>query len=59
LDRDIVKIKDLARNTKVITTEKDFVRIKNKFDDNLFYLPIISVIDDQSFNEIIFKALNN
>ena len=38
-DQDIKRIKKLASNKKIITTEKDFVRLKGKFLNNqLFYL---------------------
>lgn len=40
-DEEIKKIKQKANGKPVITTEKDYVRIKDKFDSNqLFYLPI-------------------
>ena len=43
LVKDILEIKDLAKNNKIITTEKDFVRLKGSLpSEQLFYLPIQS-----------------
>lgn len=39
---EIVTIKNKSKNKISITTEKDFVRLKNKNIDSLFYLPIKS-----------------
>lgn len=40
-DKDILKIKNLAQNNIIITTEKDYVRLKGKLpSEQLFYLPI-------------------
>ncbi|UOX32258.1 tetraacyldisaccharide 4'-kinase [Flavobacterium sediminilitoris] len=55
-DQDIKRIKKLASNKKIITTEKDFVRLKGKFLNNqLFYLPIKSRIieNENNFNSKI------
>lgn len=42
-EKDIAEIKNKAQDRKIITTEKDFVRLKGKLPDNqLFYLPIKS-----------------
>ena len=42
-DKDILEIKNLAKNNKIITTEKDFVRLKGSLpSEQLFYLPIQS-----------------
>ena len=56
-DQDIFRIKNLAKENKIITTEKDFVRIKDKFNDNLFFLPIVSEIDTQEFENFMIKSL--
>ena len=43
LEKDIIDIKEKAKNNIIITTEKDFVRLSEKLkSDNLFYLPIKS-----------------
>ena len=42
-DKDILEIKNLAKNNKIITTEKDYVRLKGSLpSEQLFYLPIQS-----------------
>jgi tetraacyldisaccharide 4'-kinase len=42
-EKDIAEIKNKAQDKKIITTEKDFVRLKGKLPDSqLFYLPIKS-----------------
>ena len=42
-DKDILEIKKLAQNNIVITTEKDYVRLKGSLpSEQLFYLPIKS-----------------
>ena len=42
-DKDILEIKNLAQNNIIITTEKDFVRLKGSVpNEQLFYLPIQS-----------------
>ena len=42
-EKDIVEIKNKSQNKIIITTEKDFVRLKGSFASNqLFYLPIRS-----------------
>lgn len=41
--RDIKTISDKAKNNKIITTEKDYVRLKDELpEEQLFYLPIQS-----------------
>ena len=39
---DIENIKQQSKDSIIITTEKDYVRLKNESIDNLFYLPIKS-----------------
>lgn len=42
-DKDIIEIKNLAQNNIIITTEKDYVRLKGSLpSEKLFYLPIQS-----------------
>jgi tetraacyldisaccharide 4'-kinase len=42
-DKDILEIKKLAQNSIIITTEKDYVRLKGSLpSEQLFYLPIQS-----------------
>ena len=42
-DKDILEIRNLAKNNKIITTEKDYVRLKGSLpSEQLFYLPIQS-----------------
>ena len=42
-EQDIIDINKKAGNKIIITTEKDFVRLNDKLqNDNLFYLPIKS-----------------
>ena len=42
-DKDILEIKNLAQNNIIITTEKDYVRLKGRLpSEQLFYLPIQS-----------------
>lgn len=42
-DKDILEIKNLAQNNIIITTEKDYVRLKGSLpNEQLFYLPIQS-----------------
>lgn len=55
-DKDIVKIKKLARNNMIITTEKDYVRLKGSLpSEQLFYLPIRStfVSGNENFDKKI------
>ena len=43
LEKDILEIKEKAKNKIIITTEKDFVRLSEKLpNESLFYLPIKS-----------------
>lgn len=41
-ENDLKEIQNKAQNRKIITTEKDFVRLKDSGLSNLFYLPIKS-----------------
>lgn len=53
---DILNIKDQSENKIVITTEKDYVRLKDSFStDEIFYLPIKTsfIKDSQKFDEVV------
>lgn len=55
-DADILEIKNKAQNKLIVTTEKDYVRLKESFSSNqLFYLPIKTAFinDSVNFDEII------
>jgi tetraacyldisaccharide 4'-kinase len=55
-DKDILEIKNLAQNNIIITTEKDYVRLKGSLpSEQLFYLPIQSsfVSGSENFNKTI------
>jgi tetraacyldisaccharide 4'-kinase len=48
-DKDILEIKNLAQNNIIITTEKDYVRLKGSLPgEQLFYLPIQSSFISES-----------
>jgi tetraacyldisaccharide 4'-kinase len=50
-DKDILEIKNLAQNNIIITTEKDYVRLKGSLpSEQLFYLPIQSSFISESDN---------
>jgi tetraacyldisaccharide 4'-kinase len=55
-EKDLTEIKSKAQNKVVITTEKDFVRLKDSLPkEQLFYLPIRSsfLSDSENFDNII------
>ncbi|MFV8270893.1 tetraacyldisaccharide 4'-kinase [Flavobacterium sp. GT2N3] len=55
-DKDILEIKKLAQNNIIITTEKDYVRLKGSLpSEQLFYLPIQSsfVSGSENFDKTI------
>lgn len=59
-DKEIEEIKSKANGKIIITTEKDYVRIKDKFDGNqLFYLPIKTEFlnDVELFNRLIVDLI--
>lgn len=61
-EKDITDIKNKAQNKIIITTEKDYVRLKGQLPkEQLFYLPIKSsfVSNRKSFDDAIFRLLNN
>lgn len=50
-EKELLEIKNKAQNKIIITTEKDFVRMKNSFsNEQLFYLPIRSSFISNSDN---------
>lgn len=50
-EKELMEIKNKAQNKIIITTEKDFVRMKNSFsNEQLFYLPIRSSFISNSDN---------
>ncbi|MEC5166299.1 tetraacyldisaccharide 4'-kinase [Flavobacterium sp. PL11] len=61
-DKDILEIKKLAQNKIIITTEKDYVRLKGNLpSEQLFYLPIQSKFvanNDNSGNNFDKTILN-
>ncbi len=61
-DKDIATIKDKAGNKIIVTTEKDYVRLKGAIPEGqLFYLPIRSVFLDNApqFDKIITAYVDN
>lgn len=57
-EKDILEIKEKAKGKIIITTEKDFVRLKGNLPkEQLFYLPIKSsfLSAKENFNNSIFK----
>ena len=61
-EKDILEIKNKAQNKIIITTEKDYVRLKGQLPkEQLFYLPIKSsfVSNGDHFDDSIFTFLKN
>lgn len=61
-DKDILEIKEKAKGKIIITTEKDFVRLKGNLpSEQLFYLPIMSqfLFDRNGFDDCILKFISN
>ncbi len=57
-EKDILEIKNKANNKIIITTEKDYVRLKDSINqEQLFYLPIKSafVVDSENFDKTIIN----
>ena len=54
-EKDIDKIKTLSTDKIILTTEKDYMRLSPLIDNNLFYLPMTSIIinENEDFNQII------
>ncbi|MBG6110655.1 tetraacyldisaccharide 4'-kinase [Flavobacterium sp. CG_9.10] len=61
-DKDILEIKNLAQNNIIITTEKDYVRLKGSLpSEQLFYLPIQSsfISGPETSGENFDKTITN
>lgn len=61
-DKDILEIKEKAKGKIIITTEKDFVRLKGNLPvAQLFYLPIMSqfLFEQNGFDDCIKKFISN
>lgn len=61
-DTDLEEIQKKAQNKKIITTEKDFVRLKDsKLTSQLYYLPIKStfITNRQNFDATILEYVKN
>ncbi|PZD76778.1 tetraacyldisaccharide 4'-kinase [Mesonia sp. K7] len=54
------EIQGLKKHNKIVTTEKDFMRLQNHFsEDQLYYLPITTKINrEEDFQQIILDYLN-
>ena len=60
-ENDINQIKVKANGNRIITTEKDYMRLKGKLPPKqLFYLPItVRFLENETlFNDLILKAIN-
>lgn len=60
-EKDILDIKNKAKNNIIITTEKDYVRLKGQLPkEQLFYLPIKSsfISNSEGFDKAIFTYLS-
>lgn len=57
-EEDIINIKNQSENKMIITTEKDYVRLKDSFKENeIFYLPIKTSFVESSnkFDELVLN----
>ncbi|WP_310379017.1 tetraacyldisaccharide 4'-kinase [Flavobacterium sp.] len=57
-ENDLLEINNKSQNKIIITTEKDFVRLKGSIpSEQLFYLPIRSslIVDDENFDKTIMN----
>ena len=60
-DKDLLDIKNKAKNRIIITTEKDYVRLQDTvLSEQLFYLPIKSrfVTGEASFDRILLQYVS-
>lgn len=57
---DCIKIAEKATTKKIVTTEKDFVRLNGLLPQNqLFYLPIkLKILKKSDFDTVIFNCIN-
>lgn len=61
-ETDILNIRDKAKGRKIITTEKDYVRLKNHFSSGqLYYLPIKTsfITNGDEFDQAILNYVQN
>jgi tetraacyldisaccharide 4'-kinase len=61
-EKDILEIKNKANNKIIITTEKDFVRLKGRIPkEQLFYLPIQSkfLFEGKNFDKTILNYVES
>jgi tetraacyldisaccharide 4'-kinase len=60
-EKDVIEIKNTAKNKLIITTEKDYVRLKNQNLKSLFYLPIKSnfISKGDDFNQTILNYVGS
>lgn len=58
-ENDINTIREKSNGKIIITTEKDFVRLKTQNLNNLYYLPIKStiLINEQTFNSLVTEFI--
>ena len=58
-EKEILEIKNQSKNKIIITTEKDYVRLKNTEIKNLYYLPIKSsfIENSQVFDNTILEFI--
>ena len=56
-DSDLEEIRNKANGKKIITTEKDYVRLKDSIDSQLYYLPIKStfISNHQNFDATVLE----
>ena len=56
-DSDLEEIQNKANGKKIITTEKDYVRLKGSIDSQLYYLPIKStfISNHQNFDATVLE----
>jgi tetraacyldisaccharide 4'-kinase len=59
-EKDIFEIKNSSENKIIITTEKDYVRLKNESISNLYYLPIKSSFlnNSETFDNSILEFIS-
>lgn len=61
-ENEILTLNELSKDKILVTTEKDFMRLKGKVNaDNLYYLPIQSkfVSDKEKFDTLVLNWLKN
>ena len=61
-ENEILTLNELSQDKILVTTEKDFMRLKGKVNaDNLYYLPIQSkfVLDKEKFDTLVLNWVKN